>query len=87
MAPPTPSLHYVILLIFFVVVLKISGEMREAAAVSEILAFNWPEFEFSMFRETLVRKFSSVVSEAMRCKTQFGTFFLLPSCFSVLLVS
>ena len=74
MALPTPSLHYVILLIFFFFGLKISGEMREAAAVSEILAFNWPEFEFSVFRETLVWKFSSVVSEAMRCRTQFGTF-------------
>lgn len=49
--------------------------MREAAPVSEIVAFNRAEFEFSTFRETLVWKFPSVVSEARRCRTQFGDLF------------
>lgn len=67
---PTPSLHYVILLIFYLLFgLKISGEMREAAPVSEIVAFNRTEFEFSTLGRPGV-EIPKSVSEARRCRTQ-----------------
>lgn len=60
--------------------------MREAAPVSEIVAFNRTEFEFSTFRETLVWKFPKVLCQRLGgAGHSLGTFSLLPSCFSVLL--